>query len=537
MAKSKTKPQTQKTVQTPKEKFFELEAQKGCYIERAEIASELTNVNIFPKEDYTNSNLPTPNQSVGSDGVNTLASKLTLSMLNNNSTKFVINESRLLKNNKQINFAKTFVSSANIPDQQKQALLEQIEEQEKTLSDVKLATARISKHYNFLLSRYGIKNKIGFAMQHFLITGNFALFIDRKYKSRLYSLRDFVVVRDRSGNMIKTVCRDTVAKESLPEDVIEQLGEEFDDKSEVTIYTQVEKISGKDKYKISEYAEDIMLGDSWEQNNSPVIVPFTDYETGTIYNYGLVNLILGDLNSLENLSQNLNDLSQAASKVIFLVDPTSTTDVEVLNNTPNLGFAPGVADDIHTLTLDKQKDLNITYNQAGILEKRIQRFFLMNRSIQKESGMSDDEIRSLQGDIDTALGNMYSILAEEIQLPLAKLMLEYMKMNKELEGLIDDDLEVNIITGIDAMGMDTTKNDFLQLVTAIKQLGFESWLEEGETLYRMMEKFNEEPTGMIKTKKTKAAEDQTAQQAAMQQQVAPELVRGAMNNQQEQGQQ
>lgn len=524
------------TQQTPKDRFTELEHKKSLYIRRGEKASELTNVNIFPPEGNDTSSLPLPNQSVGSDGVNTLASKLTLSMTNNNSTKFVINESRLLKNSKQINFAKTFVNAANIPDQAKQQLLSEIENQEKTLSDVKITTSRIAKHYNFLLSRHGIKNKIGFAMQHFLITGNFALFVDKKYKSRLYGLRDFVVSRDRSGNMIETICRDTVSKMALPESVIEQLDEKYDDESEITIYTHVKKVSGEDQFEVMEYAEDIPLQEKpWTQTNSPVIVPFTDYETGTIYNYGLVNLIMGDLNSLENLSRNLNDLSQAASKCIFLVDPTSTTDVEVLNNTPNLGFAPGNPDDIATLTLDKQKDLNITYNQAGILEKRIQRFFLMNRSIQKESGMSDDEIRSLQGDIDTALGNIYSILAEEIQLPLAKLMLEYMKLNKELDGLVDDDLEVNIITGIDAMGMDTSKNDYLQLITAIKQLGFEDWLVEGETLYRLMEKFNEEPTGMILTKQDKSAKDKAAQQAQMQQQVAPELVRGAM--QQPQGQQ
>ena len=71
------------------------------------------------------------------------------------------------------------------------------------------------------------------------------------------------------------------------------------------------------------------------------------------YGRGYVEEFLGDLKSLEGLSQALVESAAASSKVVFMVRPNSVTRKKDLANTRNGDIITGSADDVVSITSTK----------------------------------------------------------------------------------------------------------------------------------------------------------------------------------------
>ena len=174
---------------------------------------------------------------------------------------------------------------------------------------------------------------------------------------------------------------------------------------------------------------------------------------GEDYGRGYVEEFLGDLKSLEGLSQALVESAAASSKVVFMIRPNSVTKKRDLALTRNGDIITGSRDDVSVLQTDKQYDLRVVQESIRALEDRMSFAFLLHTAIQRDAErVTAQEIRYMAEQLETSMGGIYSLLSMEFQLPLVKLLMKRMSQTKEIPALPKGSVKPTIITGIEALG-------------------------------------------------------------------------------------
>ena len=184
---------------------------------------------------------------------------------------------------------------------------------------------------------------------------------------KMYPLNRYAVDRDGDGNVIEIVTREKVSKKlvknffpdyrpPMPNEVSAGggLGNTSGQEDECDIYTHC-TLEGKKWVWYQEVEGKVIPG---SKSNSPVdttpwIVLTMNHVDGEVYGRGRVEEFIGDLKSLEALSQALVEGSAAAAKVVFTVSPSSTTKPAALAKAGNGAIVQGRPDDIGVVQVGK----------------------------------------------------------------------------------------------------------------------------------------------------------------------------------------
>ena len=254
---------------------------------------------------------------------------------------------------------------------------------------------------------------------------------------------------------------------------------------------------------------------------------------GEDYGRGYVEEFLGDLKSLEGLSQALVESAAASSKVVFMVRPNSVTKKRDLALTRNGDIITGSEEDVSVLQAQKQYDLQVVERSIAKLEERMSYAFLLHTAIQRDAErVTAQEIRYMAEQLETAMGGVYSLLSQEFQLPLVKILMKRMQESKEIPPLPKNSVKPTIITGIEALGRG---NDLQKLREFVAELGnlaqmnpqVVQSLNPDDLIKRIATSLGIEMEGLIKTQEQMAAEQQ-AQQEQMQQQQMMQMAEKAV---------
>ena len=254
---------------------------------------------------------------------------------------------------------------------------------------------------------------------------------------------------------------------------------------------------------------------------------------GESYGRSLIEENIGDLAALEGLSQAFLELSAAAARTIPLVDPTGVTRLEDLATAPNLKFAFGRKDDVTAFTIDKRGDMAAIRQEMIDLQESLKAVFLMTASIQRHAErVTAEEIRTLSQELEATLGGVYSILAEEFQLPLVRRIVAILKSRGELD-LPEELLNLRITTGVEGVGRGRDAQALLGFAQGLgvmygpQALGEILPLRDGAG--RLANALGVDTSGFTSQEEMDAARQQ-AQQMAMMQQLGPEALKqgGAM---------
>ena len=116
---------------------------------------------------------------------------------------------------------------------------------------------------------------------------------------------------------------------------------------------------------------------------------------GEDYGRGRVGQFIGDLKSLDALSQALVEGSAAAAKVVFTVSPSSTTKPSTLANAGNGAIVQGRPDDIGVVQVGKSADFGTAFQMMQQLERRLNEAFLVMQVRQSERTTAE-EVRLTQ---------------------------------------------------------------------------------------------------------------------------------------------
>ena len=246
------------------------------------------------------------------------------------------------------------------------------------------------------------------AMKHLIVAGNSLIFMG-KDGLKNFPLNRYVLERDGNGNVIEIVTKELINRKLVdvpdpkPNEVSAGGGLNgrtgagtMDDDVEVYTHVKLDKKNGRWTW----YQEclDKTLPDSRStapKNASPWLpLRFVSFD-GEAYGRGRVEEFLGDLKSLEALSQALIEGSAAAAKVVFLVSPSSTTKPQTLAQAGNGAIIQGRPDDVQVVQVGKTADFKTAYEMANQLGQRISDAFMV-LNIRQSERTTAEEVRLTQ---------------------------------------------------------------------------------------------------------------------------------------------
>ena len=435
-----------------KERFNKLDSDRNSVLTRARSCSALTIPSVLPADGHTETaELATPYQSLGARLVNNLSSKLLLSLLPPNTSFFRLIVSDDVK--------ETLAQSPgqNNPDVGG------------ALSEVEGKLVQIEQQILKQIEREALRVPTFEAIKSLIITGN-ALCYKTEANLDTYKLNDYVIVRDFSGTPIEIITRATAVKDSLPQTIIDALGEDIPEDGKVNIYTRAVYKNGV--WYEYQTVEELLVEGSEVEYSDPNKFPYIPLRwtaiSGENYGRGLVEQYLGDFRSLEGLYQLLIESSAVQARTIFGKKPGSLIDIDELNSADNGAVVYGdLENDISTLRVDKGSDLQVPMNMIQDLTRRLEQAFLVASSVARQSERTTaTEIRYMASDLEEALGGVYSVLSLEYQRPLAYLLLAQSKVNLKSLGL-----DAVIVTGVEALGRNNELDKLRQFNSFLQELG------------------------------------------------------------------
>jgi len=487
---------------TAEARYHQLEQTRQSYLDRARDCSELTIPSLIPPDVHNEtSDLYTPFQGIGARGVNNLASKLSIALMPPNSPffRFMV-EPYTLKEMAQDEAARTSIE-------------QQLGEYERAvMSEIETSGDRVAMHE---------------ALKHLIVGGNVLLHVGAE-KTRVIHLDSYVVSRAPSGDVLEIVVVEHVSPNALDKATAANISGKLEgDEKTVEVYTHIER---KNEFfnVYQEVKGTVVSGTKGKYKKDAV--PFLPLRFSRIdgedYGRGFVEELLGDLRSLEGLSQAIVEGAAAAAKVLFMVNPNGTTRMRTIAQAENTAIIEGNRNDVSVLQMDKFNDFRVAYQAMQGIEERLSQQFMLQSSVQRNGErVTAEEIRYLAGELEDTLSGIYSILSQEFQLPYVNRKIDVLTKAKKLPKLPDNVVKPTIVTGMEALGRghDLRKLDmFIQGMTqALGPEVLQQYVNLQDYIKRRATALGIETEGLIKSQEQIAQEQQQAMQMQMMQQAAP----------------
>lgn len=485
---------------TAQKRWEKLNSQRSGVLDRARQCAELTIPAMMPPEGSDeNTNLPTPYQSLGARGVNNLASKMLLALMPPSTPFF------RLKVDPEV------LAELGASKESAEEAMRRIEN--RGMSRMESGNHRVMLHT---------------AIKHMIVTGNALVHMPEDGGSRMYRLNQYVVVRDPQGNVTEAIIKEGVHPSTLPEDV--RAACQVKDDADATksdkacdVYTTIQLEGGKHVYwqEINDIEVPGSRGRSAADETPFIFLRWQAVENED-YGRGLVEEYLGDLRSLEGLSKAIVGFSAVAAKIVFLLKPNSTTDEDALVDAETGDLVEGKLDDIGVLQLDKYADFRVA---KGVIDDLILRlshaFLLQSGTVRHAERVTAEEIRAQAQELEDVLGGVYTVQAQELQLPVVRRLIAQMKAGGQfptLPKIARKAITPVIITGFEALGRGHELNRYRSYFADGVSLfgpGFMEQFDQRKVAQVLATQRNVDIADLLKTKDELAADARTAQAAAV----------------------
>ena len=240
---------------------------------------------------------------------------------------------------------------------------------------------------------------------------------------------------------------------------------------------------------------------------------------GEDYGRGRVGQFMGDLKSLDALSQALVEGSAAAAKVVFTVSPSSTTKPSTLANAGNGAIVQGRPDDIGVVQVGKTADFRTAFEMMQQLERRLNEAFLVMQVRQSERTTAE-EVRLTQMELEQQLGGLFSLLTTEFLLPYLNRILSQFQKTGKIPRLPKDIVKPTIVAGVNALGRGQDRESLGQFLTIVSQTmgpeAVQKFIKPEEVIKRLAAASGIDVLNLVTSMQEIQQQEQAAQQQAMQ---------------------
>ena len=488
-----------------RDRYTQLSRGRSQFLDTAVECSRLT-LPYLIQEDLssrpTHQKLHTPWQSVGSKCVVNLAAKLMLALLP-----------------PQTSFFKLQVRDDKLGDEIPREIR----------SELDLSFSKMERMVMDYINASSDRVVVHQALKHLIVSGNALIFMGKEGLKN-YPLNRFVINRDGNGNVCEIITKELISRKilamNLPEPLPNSPGDDGyktgSDDQDVEVYTYV-RLDMNGRWIWHQEAFDRIIPGSRStapKNANPWLTLRFNTVDGEDYGRGRVEEFLGDIRSLEGLSQALVEGSAAASKVVFLVSPSSTTKPKTIADAGNGAIVQGRPEDVGVVQVGKTADFRTAAEQINTLERRISDAFLL-LNVRQSERTTAEEVRLTQMELEQQLGGLFSLLTVEFLIPYLNRTLHILQRNRELPKIPKDLVRPQIVAGVNALGRGQDQQSLVMFIQTLAQtLGPEAigqFLDSGEFIKRLAAAQGIDVLNLIKTQET-MEQERMQQQQMMQQQ-------------------
>ena len=490
---------------TAKSRYDNLSSDRSQFLTEAEDATKLTLPYLIRgHEDYQKGmkQLKTPWQSVGAKGVVALASKLSLSLVP-----------------PQTSFFKLQLDESQLG--------EEFEPQVK--SELDLSFAKIERTILDAIAASDDRVVIHQALQHLVVGGNALIFMG-KTGLKLYPLNRFVIERDGNGDVIEIITKERINKDLIPNyyDIMPKktITDDDEEQEECDVYTHVKRDNNRFVWHQEVHDKRIPGTNGKAPVDSTPWLPLRfNTVDGEAYGRGRVGQFIGDLKSLEALSQAIVEGSAAAAKVVFTVSPSATTKPQTLAAAGNGAIVQGRPDDIGVIQVGKTADFATALQHMQTLEKRLNEAFLI-LSVRQSERTTAEEVRMTQMELEQQLGGLFGLLTVEFLVPYLNRKLSIFQKTGEIPRIPKGMVKPIIVAGINSLGRGQdvqALGGFLQTIaTTMGPEAITTYINPEEVIKRLAAAQGIDVLNLVKSME----EVQQKEQEAMQQEAEMEAIKG-----------
>lgn len=429
------------------QRYHALCHERASVLERGRRCSALTLPYLLPEDGHNHSQeLPTPYQSIGAEGVTTMASKLGLAYFNP-STPFLRLEAD----------ENALAELAGLPPEEAQKMEQELNDSMRTIERSVVRDFDAQAH----------RPKMANALELLLVTGNILQLMPDDGTMRIFRLDEFAVNRDRNGNLLEVITEESMALSALEPDLALLLRENGampttpgnlkDDKT-VKLFSYA-KLVEKGRWELSQELNGVIIPDSVREipeDRMPYnFVPLFEV-AGDIYGRSMVEKVIGDLQTLETLMMALEEGAVATSRLIIALRPGSVASPRELTETPNTGIVVMDPEDAKAVQFEKNIDLGIAYQLVQTLTDRLEKSFVMLRSVQRAGErVTATEINALVLEIESSNSGLNSALDTNLVRWTALRQIKTLQKRKLIPKFPTGDkspIKPRVVTGFEGIG-------------------------------------------------------------------------------------
>jgi len=451
-----------------RERYSQLQSGRTQFLDMAVECSELTLPYLVTRDDNSTGKrqLLQPYQSVGAKAVVTLAAKLMLAILPPQTAFFKL----------------------QVRDDKLGETLDPM-----MRSELDLSFSKIERLIMDYIAASSDRVVVHQALKHLIVSGNALVFMG-KDGLKHYPLQRYVVNRDGNGNVIEIVTKELISRKVLgisPPPTDSPNGEYGDTEDDAEVYTCVKMDESSGSWRWHQEVDDMILDGSQStapKNASPWLVLRFNTVDGEDYGRGRVEEFIGDLRSLDGLSQSLVEGASVASKVVFLVSPSATTKPGTLAKAGNGAIIQGRPEDVGVVQVGKTADFATAAQLASQIEKRILEAFLV-MNIRNAERVTAEEVRLTQLELEKSLGGLFSLLTVEFLVPYLNRTLLILQRSNQIPRLPKDVVRPKIVAGINSLGRGQDNEALTRFIQTVAQtLGPEAlmkFIDPSEAIKRL----------------------------------------------------
>ncbi|WVH05413.1 head-tail adaptor [Agrobacterium phage Alfirin] len=448
-----------------KDRWLELCGRKKSIENWSEEYARWTLPHMFPMKESENVELQLSKDSIGAQAVNHLANKVVSTLFPPQRMFFRLTLDEAMKST-----AKAAIEAATGSAEQAKELVEQ------SLKMLEEQLAQTEKQVQDDLDMVQYRPQAVNTAKLLIMTGNALEYHPEDSTPIVYSLRNYCVLRDLSGEVIEIMTKECKSFETFHPDVQDQIRalkprdqHHHKHADNIDIYTRV-VLEDDGKFHVYQAAESIMLdtgGAFYTKTELPWIPLVWNLVQGEDYGRGLVSEYAGAFHAVNVLSGSLLNIAAIMGDIKFFVDPQSLIDVPLLNASAPGSYHAGRPDQVGTMsTQGKLADAQFISSMIERYERQISQAFLLNSQLTRQAErVTAEEIRMQANELETSNGGIYSRLAATWQQQLANVRLAQIGF----DGL-EYGIRPKIVTGMDSLSRQSELDNIVQFLSYMGML-------------------------------------------------------------------
>ena len=379
--------------------------------------------------------------------------------------------------------------------------------------------------------RAGFRSRQRTAISQLLITGDVLTQLTDDFTLRVFRRDNYVTRRDTAGDVLYHVIQEKIDPLNLTPDQLMDCDLDSDvlleknpyDRLEF-LYTKIEWQPLTKRWIISQECRDKPITTMEERVTPFFSVPF-ELPPGANYGRGLVEQNLGDCRAINELTERLLDHAAIASKMLFALDYNSQVRPSDLaqptGSVIQARVQQGQITDVGLMKAEKMNDFQVANATRESIRKDLSTVMLMEaEQLPTYERASKFHVQRVAMELEGALGGVYAPIADNMQIPLIERLREVLTRKNILPGLPEDAVQVEAITGLQALSNEGDQQKIMGLLQTMASMGPETMgrINTGVLLDMLMRQSGIHEPGLIKSEKEIQKELEAQQQAMMQQQ-------------------